>query len=212
MKTTINGKEIKLFGRKELSEEFTKIVQEYLANGYLINYSKASSGSQGEEMKIDLSNDNGKTVYRVWMCEDRESIDEDERWYYDRVSTMNIFIKRYDDCKNESTLWMSKGELVFEKKFYAINDRAYNFKVFCEKKEDCKSIMQITRERWENHSEHRYIDLSEKYNRLAIRCVRKIKGWKSAQLKDVKKVQRRIGYGYEIRFNTGKCCVIKTAK
>lgn len=54
-------------------------------------------------------------------------------------------------------------------------------------------------------------ELAAKYNQIAIKSVRKMKGWKSALLKDIKRVDRRIGYGYEVIFNNGKSCVIKTA-
>ena len=214
MKTTINGKEIKLFGRKELSEEFTKIVQDYLAKGFMINYSEASSGSQGEEMKIDLSNDGGKTVYRIWMDKSYESLEKS----WQRIDTMEILVEKFENAYNASTLWAGKGETVFEKKFYRIDEGFSRKAVYCENKEDYDLFNAKRKQRWEDKRGtdldryNDYIDLSEKYNRLAIRCVRKIKGWKSAQLKDVTKVQRRIGYGYEIRFNTGKCCVIKTAE
>ena len=54
-------------------------------------------------------------------------------------------------------------------------------------------------------------ELAAKYNQIAIKSVRKMKGWKSALLKDIKRVDRRLGYGYEVIFNNGKSCVIKTA-
>ena len=212
MKTTINGKEIKLFGRKELSAEFTKIVQEYLAKGFVINYSEASSGHQGEEMKLDLSNDGGKIVYRVWMDKEYEV-----EKTLQRIDTMVIFIEKFEDAYNASTLWAGKGETVFEKKFYRIDEGYSKFAVYCENKEDYNLFYAKREQRWENKRGteldsygRNKKELAAKYNQIAIKSVRKMKGWKSALLKDIKRVDRRIGYGYEVIFNNGKSCFIKT--
>lgn len=214
MKTTINGKEIKLFGRQELSAEFTKIVQEYLAKGFVINYSEASSGHQGEEMKLDLSNDGGKTVYRVWMDKEREAVNND----WNRIDVMVIFIEKFENAYNASTLWAGKGETVFEKKFYRIDEGYSKFAVYCENKEDYNLFYAKRKQRYEDKSGtelDRYgrnrKELAAKYNQIAIKSVRKMKGWKSALLKDIKRVDRRFGYGYEVIFNNGKSCYIKTA-
>lgn len=214
MKTTINGKEIKLFGRQELSAEFTKIVQEYLSKGFVINYSEASRGSQGEEMKLDLSNDGGKTVYRVWMDKEREAVNND----WNRIDTMVIFIEKFENAYNTSTLWAGKGETVFEKKFYRIDEGYSNSAVYCENKEDYNLFYAKREQRWEDKRGTEFDrygrnkkELAAKYNQIAIKSVRKMKGWKSALLKDIKRVDRRFGYGYEVIFNNGKSCYIKTA-
>lgn len=214
MKTLINGKEIELFGRQELSAEFTKVVSDYLAKGFIFNYSEASSGSQGEKMKIDLSNDGGKTVYRIWMTCEYEKIDP-ERW--ENVDVISIIVKKYDGKK--STFWFSEGEIISEKKFYKISLYSSDASsVYCQSKEEYFEIRNLRNKRWENHRGTEFDEynnekeLPEKYFKLVIKCARKLKGWKSVQLKDVKKVYRKIGYGYEIVFNNGKWCSVKVVK
>ena len=216
MKTTINRKEIKLFGRQELSAEFTKIIQEYLLKGFMINYSEASRGSQGEEMKLDLSNDGGKTVYRIWMDKDYAQMDVEKTW--GRIDTMEIIVEKFENAYNTSTLWAGKGETVFEKKFYRIDEGYSRNAVYCENKEDYNLFYAEREQRWENKRGTEFDrygrnkkELAAKYNQIAIKSVRKMKGWKSALLKDIKRVDRRFGYGYEVIFNNGKSCLIKTA-
>lgn len=213
MKTTINGKEIKLYGRNELSVEFTNVVQEYMANGFIFNYSEASSGSQGEVMKTDLSNDGGKTVYRIWMVTDYERIDEER---YISVDTLSIIVKKYDGkC---STFWFSDGELISERKLYKVSNRGCRYNaVYCESKDEYMEFQNKRDERWaeRKHSNiDRYNDnkeLPQKYYKLAINCTKKLKGYKSLQLKDIRKVNRT-RYGYDVFFNGGKICALRLTK
>ena len=73
MKTTINGREIKLFGRQEISKVFTQKVSEYSVSGFYFNLSENTRGHQGEELAAYLTKDGGKTIYfifcgqRVWL-------------------------------------------------------------------------------------------------------------------------------------------------
>ena len=64
MKTTVNGKEIKLFNQKSIEELYTKCVKNYLDVGYNFYF---NSGSQGEEVKTCLTKDGGKTVYILFV-------------------------------------------------------------------------------------------------------------------------------------------------
>ena len=199
MKTTINGKEIKLFGRQEISEEFTKIVSDYLANGFIFFYSRASGGTQGEELKADLSNDGGKTVYRVWLFTDRESRDGEESKWWDAFNVIKIVVKKYNGA--DGTFWVSKGELVFEKTFYQINERCRtDSEVYCEDKEDGEAIKDKRNDRQHNNYVSDNKELPEKYFRLAMKCVRKKAGWKSQQLKNVTRLFKTKD-GYQIHFN-----------
>lgn len=181
MKTTINGKEIKLYGDKELSEIITNKVTEYLANGFLIWYTHCS-GSQGEEMKVDLSNDNGNTVYRIWM----EKIYSCSR-LGDGIS---IFIEKYTNAKNKRTLWRNKGETVFEKSFVCIND-SFCKDIYCDAENKTYFENKI-RDRFDSKYffNGRNINVSKK---VLLRCVKAQKGYKSVKEKDIVSIIRYAG-------------------
>ena len=200
MKTTINGKEIKLFGRQEISEEFTNIVADYLALGYIFFYSRASGGTQGEELKADLSDDGGKTVYRVWLFTDREKSDNEKKWM--GLDVIKIVIKKYNN--DGRTFWLNEGELILEKTFYQITEH-YLESIYCEDKKDCEAIEEKRSERWHNSHISDCKELPEKYFRLALKCIRKKEGWKSQQLKNVTRVFKIKG-GYQIHFNNNRYC------
>ena len=123
MKTFVGGMEIKLYGKKELSQIFTNVVQSYLNSGFMI-WLSGCTGSQGEEMKIDLSNDNGKTIYRVWM--DKSSLygsEISEKYKVYRIDTVEIFVKKYDIKYTGQTLWMKEGTQVECYTYYLIDER-----------------------------------------------------------------------------------------
>ena len=178
MKTIINGKEIKLYGDKELSEIFTQKVNEYLAKGFLVWYSHCS-GCQGEEMKVDLSNDNGNTVYRIWM----------EKRYTCSILGCNIsiFIKKYTNAKNKRTLWKNDGETVFEKSFVGVGERCGK-NVYCDT-ENCADFENKKRERFESKriSNARNINVSKK---VLLKCVKAQKGYKTVKEKDIASIIR----------------------
>lgn len=72
MKTTVNGKEIKVFGRNDISIVFTQKVNEMLGQGFVFCF---QSGTQGEEGKVCLTNDGGKTVYVFYVHKEYESLE-----------------------------------------------------------------------------------------------------------------------------------------
>jgi len=195
MKTFVGGKEIKLYGKKELSQAFTNIVQSYLNSGFMI-WMSGCSGSQGEEMKIDLSNDNGKTVYRVWMKDERLYGDDVEKKFhsYD-VNAMKIFVKKYNiECKHQ-TLWMREGEEVECYTYYRIDDYKDVY-VFDEC--DYADLIWIHNERQRGRWDLRkdWESISSVPSKVLLNIVRKQKGYKSVAAKDIQSVERRINKGY----------------
>lgn len=53
MKTTVNGKEIKLLETADISFMFTTIIKGYFNLGFMFNYAENSRGTQGEDMKLN---------------------------------------------------------------------------------------------------------------------------------------------------------------
>lgn len=205
MKTTVNGKEIELFNQKSIEGIYTEIVKKYLDVGYNFYF---YSGSQGEEVKTCLTKDGGKTVYIIF-------VDKEYR-HWDEIET--IWVKRFNDVHPNQTLWLNKGETVYQKEFYCITDRRRNEnKVYVGDGDDFELINTITHKRrharYDSETEKERYELSEKAKKVALKYIRKQKGYKSIHLKDVVSVVHRIGYGYEFKFeNSSKNFSVKTAK
>lgn len=201
MKTTVNGKEIRLFNQKSIEELYTKYVMSYLDIGYNFYF---YSGSQGEEVKTCLTKDGGKTVYVLFVDSEYRNFSE--------VKT--IWIKKFEDViPGRTTLWLNKGEEVFKKEFYCINERSYKNAIYVESEDDYKLISKVQDERYSNKTSNEYVELPKSCYKIALKIIQKRKGYKSIQLKDIKSMKRRVGYGYEFRFeNWSKNFSIKVVK
>ena len=184
MKATLNGKEIKVLDKKEIAVEFTNKVNELLAQGFIYNFAENSRGHQGEEMKISLTNDCGNTVYVVFLNRGCTS----ELWR----DSLTIYVKKYENAKNKSTLWNNEGETVSEKTFYCISDRYHEDSAkFVDDKEVFEEIVRTQKERWHNTHPQFVRKLSDKSIRYAYRLLKKKKYYKSVQMKNVEFVERR---------------------
>lgn len=199
MKTTVNGKEIKLFNENDIAELYTKYVMSYLDVGYNFYF---YSGTQGEDVKTCLTKDGGKTVYILFV--------DSEYNHFNEIKT--IWIKRYENVvPGRTTLWLNEGEEVFKKEFYVISEKRYG-KVYVDNKEDFETLNNIYSERlsmrYDLENIEKFVELSESCYKTALKVIRNKKGYKSVQLKDIRKIQKRIsikyGNGYEFFFNNGK--------
>lgn len=190
MKTTVNGKEIKLFGTADISLMFTTIIQDYLNLGFIFNYAESARGTQGEDMKVDLTKDGGKTVYRVYVNKHYEGCGN---------TCVYIIVEKFTDCNGTSTLWQGQGEKISEKKLWQIDDRN---NVYVESEEDFEAIKQVQRnrsnERYEIERCRKIKELSATANKIGLLLVRKIKGYKGTTLKQITKVEHRVGFGYDV--------------
>ncbi len=194
MKTIVNGKEIKLFDKAGIGAEFTKVVNEYLQNGFIFNLAESTGRTQGEEMKVNLTNDGGNTVYIIYI--ERFHFSDDEHIY----RGCKLIVEKFIEVKNDSTLWHGKGELVSEKSFYAISDY-YNNPAFVDNKEDFESIAKISRERL--HAKYSYEGQIKKLpataNKIAFKILKKMKGYKSVPLKNIEYVIHENGKGFGVK-------------
>ena len=192
MKTTVNGKEIKLFGTADISLMFTTIIQDYLNLGFIFNYAESARGTQGEDMKADLTKDGGKTVYRVYVNKRYEGWGD---------ICVYIIVEKFTNCNKNDTLWQGKGEKISEKKLWQIDDKRWN-NVYVESKEDFEAIKQVRRNRSNKRYEiERYRKIKElpvTANKIGLLLVRKIKGYKGTTLKQITKVEHRVGFGYDV--------------
>ena len=192
MKTTVNGKEIKLFGTADISLMFTTIIQDYLNLGFIFNYAPSARGTQGEDMKADLTKDGGKTVYRVYVNKSCEGWGD---------TCVYIIVEKFTNCNKNNTLWQGKGEKISEKKLWRIDDKRWN-NVYVESKEDFEAIEQVQRnrsnERYEIERCREIKELPATANKIGLLLVRKIKGYKGTTLKQITKVEHRVGFGYDV--------------
>ena len=192
MKTTVNGKEIKLFGTADISLMFTTIIQDYLNLGFIFNYAESARGTQGEDMKADLTKDGGKTVYRVYVNKRHEGWED---------ICVYIIVEKFTNCNKNDTLWQGKGEKISEKKLWQINDKRWN-NVYVESKEDFEAIKQVQRnrsnERYEIERCRKIKELPVTANKIGLLLVRRIKGYKGTTLKQITKVEHRVGFGYDV--------------
>lgn len=191
MKTTINGKEIKLVSRNDVSVILSQKVAEMLSNGFIFYF---YGGSQGEEGKVCLTNDGGKTVYIFWVHSEYESFSEKD---WDRTGVLYITAKKYTDAYPGKTLWFNDGEKFFEQKWFKLDSKEERY---VENLNDWRILYDIRSERRNLHYEmsdsHNTIKLSEKFHKIVLKVIKNKKGYKSVSLKDIDHVFRRIGYGY----------------
>ena len=213
MKTFIGGMEIKLYGRKELSQVFTNVVQYYLNSGFMI-WMSGCTGSQGEEMKIDLSNDNGKTVYRVWM--DKGSLygsEIQEKYNSYRIDTVEIFVKKYEIKHKNQTLWMKEGTQVECYTYYLIDERK---EVYVSNLSDYVELLGIQNIRRDVYYSTYYSSKERKLPsssfKAALKVAKKEKGYKSIQLKDITEVTRDYRGYYTISFSNKHPLSVKLEK
>lgn len=193
MKTTVNGKEIKLFGRNEIGMAFTEKVNEYLMKGFIFYLGEEGRGHQGEETKVCLTNDGGKTVYVIFL---------DKRYNgFNSADTMELFVKKYE--RTGRTFWLEKeGEEIFRKVFYEISSRRRN-DVYVENEKDSKAITKISDERLHAKyaNKNQLKKLPATANKVAFQILKKMKGYKSVPLKNIEYVVHEIGKGFAVKLS-----------
>lgn len=187
MNTMINGKEIKVFGRNDISIVFTQKVNEILGEGFVFCFDR---GSQGEEGKVCLTNDGGKTVYVFYVHKEYEILNDS--WSIRVIYiTGEKFIKKYPD----DTLWLGKGEKFYEVKWFCIDERK---DVCVETIEEFKEIYEITNARRKLHWEMRNegIEVNKNAYKIAVSILNKRNGYKSLKVRHITKIMRRGGKYY----------------
>jgi hypothetical protein len=195
MKTTVNGKEIKLVTRNDISNIVSQKVAEMLTQGFNFCF---YSGSQGEEGKVCLTPDEGKTVYIFWIHKEWEKVSDDG---WEMADVMYITGKKYSDVYKNQTLWFSEGELFFEKKWFKLDSKEERY---VENLEDWKILDNIHSDRRHLHYEmsdrRNTVKLPAKLHKIALKVIKNKKGYKSVSLKDIESVTRRLGGHYTFNF------------
>lgn len=183
MKTTINGKEINLFNMAGISVIYTETITNYLSQGYIF-YVGAGRGTQGEESKVVLTNDSGKSALVIYV---------DKGYHgFENFGTLSIITKKFENVTQDSTLWLSKGELINERTFWKISQKSKE--VYCESESEFNLIHEVQNNRWD--AKYEYVKKqtkeikSETYKKLVLKLLKKEKGYKTKTLKDISKIER----------------------
>ena len=191
MNTMVNGKEIKVFGRNDISVVFTQKVNEMLNQGFVFWFER---GTQGEEGKICLTNDGGKTVYVFYVHKEYESLNGS--WSRGRVIyiTGEKFIKKYPD----ETLWLGKGEKLYEVKWLCIDERKDVYVETIEEFKEIKKISDVRRNlHWEMiNKRNEGIEVNENAYKIAVSILNKRNGYKSLKVRHITKIMKRDGKYY----------------
>lgn len=183
MKTTIKGKEINLFNMTGVSAFYTEMIEDYLSNGYIF-YVGAGRGNQGEEAKVVLTNDSGKSALVIYVDKTYS--------YYNDNGTIKIIVETFENVHPGDTLWLQEGKVINEKTFWKISRNSKE--IYCESESDFNLIKEIQDKRFHSKCEwsrKKFKEIkSETYKKLALKLLKKEKGYKSKTLKDISKIER----------------------
>lgn len=167
---------------EELNQLFSDKATELLRKGYTIDLA-GMAGSQGEVGKIIFKKNN--TFYALVM-ENKSRCDG----RYSDVYTI-WFGKYIEDTSNMrpldtwNTLWLNKFEASWEQEFVKISDNYYT----------TVEEAAIINKKWTDRALNRatnWEEVSSKYNKVILACVRKQKGYKSVKASEIIKVTRII--------------------
>lgn len=174
----------------EINKEYSRILAERLAEGYVLN-ARTNSGTQGEYGRMDLTKDGGKTVRRLYLdrMTDYGYDDKDERYSYD---TIFIIEEEFDNTSNSSILWNGKGNKVLEKKYYKIdrNRSSYEMNPYTSYTLSRDTIKAADKKHY-NRADIRYTCSYRtiKPTQKIVEIVNHFKGFKNIKLSDIEKIE-----------------------
>ena len=185
--------------RADIDRAFTEVIGKYIANGY-ITYTATMGGSQGEIGRIDVTNDGGKTVYRIRMDKDYNAkLNADDKYGYYKAIVVEVrkYVNGVDF--NHTTIWNDKGTVVENYVWYEVRDD----KVFTTDKEFVREVGAKRTARWRRFEE-RVDGVDRIFTNATITdklmtYINNTKGFKAVRRRDIKDVWRR-GNRYYIDF------------
>lgn len=177
---------------KDIMEQYTAKVKEYLLAGYIFQSTEAFRGHRGEKSKVALTNDNNENVICIYV-DDVSFFGTEKNHYSDSYNGVVIVVEKFNR-KNSGFCWLGKGEMIFEKKFYSI-DRWRNANIFVDDIDTYMKIKELKYERLRRHSIiPRQMELRLNYN-LILSLARRVFGYKSIGKKDIKKFVKCVNDG-----------------
>lgn len=135
----------------EIDKMFTRIIQEYIEDGYVIN-TKSMAGSQGEEGKIDLVKED--QLVRIWTNVESSpywKLSKEERSWHGNMMMLRVGVWKYPaKMSSNNTVWMNDLETVAEYTFYEIKRDAW----YTDNLDAALEIEDKRTARWRNHNYH----------------------------------------------------------
>ena len=177
----------------DLNWRFTATVYDYISRGYTINLPTMRSISSDECGKVDMTD--GKEIIRILL---EEFLDDTDAY---RLRGVRLIIgratekyltphKRSYDC-----IWNDNLDVLSEERFYRIGE--WNNDWYGTKPEAI-AREKLHRERMHNRWESECVMFGESAKRIVLPFLRRQKNRKSAAIKDITRVYKRIyGYGSE---------------
>ncbi len=166
--------------RKEIDARYTELVRDYLLNGWDI-VTKTQNGTQGEDAHIDLTKDGKLVRIYIGSC----SFHGDDWWF---VNGLKIVVGEVGDLKDFAngwnTIWNEKLTVISCYEYFEVDSRkgAYCFR------DEYEKIHAVRKARWAwRYHVKSTFDLvrQDKARQVALRFLKKMKGYKSLKLADV---------------------------
>lgn len=181
-----------VYTTKDIIKEFNSVVTRFMNDGYMLSPFTVSGIYGDAKSYVDMINENDKdNILRVWLIDERETIDNK---YYTIIPVSGIRVKKYkvdEDFSKKQSLWMDKGELVYEKLFYKFKEQrthSNNFiKLYADSVEEAVKYINIGIERYSdkslNNKQARVISVDKLPSKFIDRVMKKInavRGFKRA--------------------------------
>ena len=174
----------------EISAIATAKVNEFIERGYVFNFG-TMAGSQGDVFYADLNKGNITYRVRVYNAEDVD---------YDRMLVLEVrkVEKGFVEDILGNTIWNSDGRIVESQSWYRIENR--NGYVYTDDIEGFEAAREIRRERRMSRRDNNEISVIPP-ERILER-VRSHRGYKHAEVSDIKRIYRDIVGIYSGRRHT----------
>lgn len=178
---------------KDLSNQFSATVNEYLNKGYMISPITHGGSYSSEQGHVDLVNPKDrKSIIRVWLLEGYEPVDPNKS-SWNTIPTLSITVKEYDwnGRWNSQTLWPNCGLTISDKVYYEVYDK----KCYSDSKDEVVTFRHLNYTRCEareiKSDDYRNIDVSKvpgKFITSIMDRIRSIRGFKRANSNCITKI------------------------
>lgn len=167
----------------KINEMVTEMVKDYMGNGYTLYLGENAHGSQSrEDFAIHLTNDNGKTVLKIYG-----TVKRGENW----TRELHVIAEEFEN-DGSRTFWDGTGKNISDKVFYVYESRKGK-ELYIENKEEFDRLNQIKEQRRENRKNKTTELKSDKAKKIALKLLKKKKGYKSTKLCEIKRLERQGG-------------------
>lgn len=166
---------------EDLNKIFSDKTAELLRKGYIID-TAAMSGHQGEICKIIFKKNNDYYIL-IMSSKSDWSMGKYNEQYIIRFGKYNEKVENHG-LNAWITLWIEKFDTIWSLEFIKITN---NFFVTAE---TAKAMNEKRSKRCHNSFKNRYEEVTDRYTKAVLGCVRKQKGYKGVKANEILKVTR----------------------